>query len=225
VELLKGSSALDDQLAPLTQPNSDAQLIVKLRKARAMRRARNFVESVNALQEVLAGRRNLMEAQVEAAATLADRAQTNKEVLMFDRAIKGSRPDEKGDNIIWGWLRIADTMRRVPQFVPPEQPAAPPAGATPEQLKAHQDALAKYNDDMIQHKAFVELFHVGRYNAALNYYQHALLSDKADERKKLLNSVTYTINNTKDLAADMGGAEWKAKYDDLTAKATKALAQ
>ena len=215
-ELLAASSAIDDQLAPLTEPNSDAQLIVKLRKARAMRRAGKFVESVNALQEVLNGRRNLMEAQVEAADTLAARALANapkdpKELLMFDRAIGGSRPDPMGDNIIWGWKRIADTMRRVPQFVEPVKPeSADPA------------AQQKYADDMIQHKEFMKLFHTGRYNAALNYYQWGMLSPDAAERSKQMKAAIYTIDITSGITPDMGGPEWKPKYDALKAKAEKA---
>ncbi|MCE9603683.1 MAG: hypothetical protein K8U03_02145 [Planctomycetia bacterium] len=226
VDLLKRSSEIDDQLAPLTEANSDAQLIVKLRKARAMRRASNYVESVNALADVLLGRRNLMEAQVEAAETLVARAVNNKEPLMFARAIEGSRPDPKTkENIIWGWKRIADTMRRIPQFQPPVAPKAPADAAAADVKAKYQKDLAAFEEAKQQHTAYRRLFHVGRYNMALCYYQNALVAATPAERSKLLNSVTYSIENTKDYDPDMGGVEWKPKYKDLNDKATKALTQ
>lgn len=211
-ELLANSSKIDDQLAPLTQPNSDAQLIVKLRKARALRRAEKWPEAIAALQDVLRGRRNLMEGQVEAAETLAASALKTNDLTAFDRAIGGTAPDEMGDNIIWGWKRIADTMRRVPQFAVPEKPAS-----------ADQAAAAKYADDMAQHQAFMNYFHIGRYNTALDFYQHAMALNAADERSKMLKAVLYTIDVTSGITPDMGGAAWKAKYDELSAKAKKAL--
>ncbi|MBL9093605.1 MAG: hypothetical protein JNL96_20475 [Planctomycetaceae bacterium] len=212
-QLLAESSKVDEQLAPMTTEGSDAQLIVKLRNARTKRRAGDFEGAVNGMAGILAARRNLMEAQVDAAQALADWAIAKKDPAQFNYAIGGAKPDEKGDNIIWGWKRIADTMRRVPQFAPPVKPADANDAA----------AAAKYQQEMTEHNAFVELFHTGRYNTALNYYQHAMMVEDAAERTKLLNSVTYTVDNTKSLVGDLGA--WTPKYDKLVADAKKALGQ
>lgn len=225
VELLMRSGKLDDVLGQIAQPNSDAQLVVKLRKAKAMRRAGDFVQSVGALADVLAERRNLMEAQLEAAETLVDRAVTKKEPLMLMRAIEGSRPDAKGENIIWGWKKIADTMRRIPEFADPVQPKAPAESAAADVKAKYEADLAAYNKALPMHAAYRKLFHTGRYNMALCYYQAAQVAASPEERSKMLNSVVYSINNTADYDPSMGGTEWKPKYDDLKTKADKALKQ
>lgn len=223
IDLLLRSGKLDDVLGQIAQPNSDAQLVVKLRKAKAMRRAGDFVQSVGALADVLLERRNLMEAQIEAAETLVDRAVTKKEPLMLMRAIEGSRPDAKGENIIWGWKKIADTMRRIPEFADPIQPKPPAESASTDVKEQYAKDLEAYNKALPLHAAYRKLFHTGRYNMALCYYQKAQVADSPEDRSKMLNSVVYSINNTADYDPTMGGAEWKPKYDDLKSKAEKAL--
>lgn len=195
-EYFSKSAALDDKLAPLTKPDSDAQLIVKLRKARAMRRAGNFVEAIGSLTDVLRGRRNLMEAQMEAAETYMDRAATNKEPNIYTLAVNGGRPDEKGDNIIWGWHRIAKTMQGAPPF-------------------------ADVND--ASHKEFVKLFHQARYNVAWCAYMQGMAQTSKDERDKHLKQADYAITITEQYTPDMGGEDWKPKYDELKKKVQSAL--
>src|SRR5205814_5158484 len=112
---------------------------------------------------VLRGRRNLMEAQMEAAETFMDRAATNKEPNIYTLAINGGRRDgpdgQSGDNIIWGWHRIAKTMQGAPPF-------------------------ADVND--ASHKEFVKLFHQARYNVAWCSYMQGMAQTSKDERDKHL---------------------------------------
>lgn len=210
VTLLTSSGRISDTLGHIAKQGSDEQLIVRLRKARALRQAGKYSEAVAALADVLYTRRNLMEAQVEAAETMMARAAANpkdpKEAAFYARAIDGYWPDPATkENIIWGWKRIADTMRRIPEFQQPKD-------GTP-------DAKA-------QHEAYRKLFHTGRYNMADCYYRHALTpAATADERTKFLNSVTYSNGITKDFDPTMGGPEWQAKYQDLSDKAARALKQ
>lgn len=222
-EYFTKSSDLDDKLAPMTGAGTDAQLIVKLRKARAMRRSEKYVEAVGALQEVLKDRRNLMEAQIEACETLMDRAATKKEPHIYATAINGSRPDEKGDNIIWGWSRIAKAMQQNPLFAEPKKPADPPAGASPDIVAQHQKDLAKYQEDMGTHKAFERIFHQSRYSMLNCSYLQAMAQTVKEERDKLLKAVVYFYEITKQQVPAMGGTEWAAKYEDMKKKAENAL--
>ena len=168
----------------------------------------------------------MMEAQVEACETLMARATNNKEALMFARAIEGSRPDAATkENIIWGWKKIADTMRRIPQFqtqVPPKEPAETATNEVKAQYVKDKEA---YDTAQAQHIAYRRLFHQGRYNMALCYYLSALMADKAEDKTKLLNSVSYAIGNTADYDPEMGGKEWQPKYKELRDKAEQALKQ
>jgi hypothetical protein len=223
------SAALDDKLAPLTKDGSDAQLIVKLRKARAMRRASNFVEAVNALTEVLRGRRNLMEAQIEASETYMDRAATNKEPNIYTLAVNGGRPDgpdgRSGDNIIWGWHRIGKTMQGAPLFVEPPKPMPPAEGATQELQDEYQKAMAKYQEDYATHKAYLNLFHQARYNIAWCAYLQGMGQQTKDERDKNLKAADYALTITEQYDPTLGGDEWKPKYEDLRKKVEAALKQ
>jgi len=230
VDLLIKSGKIDDALGNLAKPTSDERLIVKLRKAKAMRRAGKFVAAVDALAEVLSGRRNLMEAQVEAAETLMARAASAPgnavDLVMYTRAIEGSRFDkESGENIIWGWKRIADTMRRIPAFqAKPVAPTAPAATATDAEKAKYATDLAAFTTAQEQYDAYRRLFHVARYGMAQSYYQHAQSPIVSREEKtKLLNSVTYTNGITKDIDPELGGPEWQTKYKELNDKATAAL--
>lgn len=199
-EYFKKSSELDDKLTPLTGEGTDAQLIVKLRKARAMRRSEKYVEAVGALADVLRGRRNLMEAQIEACETLMERAANLKQPHIYATAVNGSRPDgpdgTTGDNIIWGWRRISDTMRQSPPFNDPKDAS---------------------------HKEFQRLYHTARYNMAMCAYQQALAQTAKEERDKLLKAADYYITITQQHVPDLGGPEWAAKYQDLQKKAQNAL--
>ena len=190
------ATALDDKLAPLTQAGTDAQLTVMLRKARSMRRSEKYVEAINALQEVLTEKRALISAQVEACETLMERAATKKEPHIYATAINGSRPDAKGENIIWGWRKISDTLRSSPPFADANDPS---------------------------HKDFIKLYHQARYTMATCAYQQAMAQTGKAERDQLLKATLYYITITEQYVPDLGGPEWKAKYDEIKKKAESAL--
>jgi hypothetical protein len=194
-EFLAKASTLDDRLAPMTKDGSDAQMIVKLRKARALRRAEKYVEAVNALQEVLQGRRNLMEAQVEACETLMERAR--KEPHIYTTAVQGSRPDAATkENIIWGWRKISDAMRNSPPFSNANDPA---------------------------HADFLRMYHTARYNMIVCAYQQAMAQTVKEERDKFLKGADYALTITEQHTPDMGGDAWKPKYQEMKQKVQSAL--
>ena len=195
VTFLDASSKLDtDVLTPLAE--GDALLVVKLRKARALRRADKFDDALAALRDILKDKRFLIEGQMEACETLMDRGAKNKDAASYQTAINGESPDEKGDNIVWGWSRIAFTMTRSPQFANAQDPS---------------------------HADFVRLYHTARLNVAQCFMAQALAADASDAKAKHFNAVIYTIDQTESAAPDLGGDEWKPKYQDLKDRATKAL--
>jgi hypothetical protein len=152
-----------------------------------------------------------------------DRAATNKEPHIYTTAINGSRPDDKGDNIIWGWHRISKTMQSTPLFAEPAKPADPPAGAAADVVAKHQADMAKYQEDYAGHKAFLKLFHQARYNVAWCAYQQAMAQQTKDERDKFLKQADYALTITNQYSPDMGGEEWKPKYDELKKKVESAM--
>jgi hypothetical protein len=121
-----------------------------------------------------------------------------KEPHVYAFAVNGSRPDERGENIIWGWARIAKTMQQSPPYNNP------------------QDA---------SHKEFVRLFHQARYNMAYCNYLQALGQTVKDERDKYLKAADYALTITEQYTPDMGGDEWKPRYTELRNKIQSALKQ
>jgi hypothetical protein len=116
-------------------------------------------------------------------------------------------------------------MRGSPQFQTPVKPADLPAGAPAEEVSKHKADTAKYDADMATHLEFMRLFHTARYKVAECYMTLAQAEQAVDQRKKHINAVIYTIDVTEQYTPDMGGDEWKTKYQELKAKATQALQQ
>lgn len=193
VSYLDASAKLDaETLTALAV--GDALTYVKLRQARSLRRAEKFDDAIAALRDILKDKRFLIEAQVEAAETLMDKAASTKNPDFYTEAIMGRDPDEKNDNIVWGWSRIAFTISRTPQFSSSEDPA---------------------------NKEFTRLYHLGRYQTALCYLLQADLTANPDDKLKRYRAVLFTIDQTESSRPDLGGEEWKPKYQDLRDKAGK----
>jgi len=214
-----------EKLAPMTQDGSDAQLVVKLRRARSLRRAEKYDEAVDAVAEILAKKPFLIEAQIDACEILMEKALQKADPASTLLAITGGRPGSDGGNVIWGWRRIADTMRNSPQFQTPVKPADLSADAPPDAVTKHKADLEKYQTDLATHLEFMKLFHTSRYQVAECYLTLAQATQDPVERKKHLNAVIYTIDVTEQYAPDMGGDAWKPKYQELKNKATQVLAQ
>jgi hypothetical protein len=221
---LDTSAKLDaETLSPMTQDGSDAQLVVKLRRARSLRKGEKYDEAVDAVVEILAKKPFLIEGQIDACETLMEKAVRKNDLGSTLLAITGGRPGSDGGNVIWGWRRIADTMRNSPQFQTPAKPADLAAGASAEDANKHAAETAKYQTDLATHLEFMKLYHTSRLKVAECYWQLAQATQVPEDRKKHLNAVVYTIDVTEQYTPDLGGDEWKPKYQELKNKAVEAL--
>ncbi len=69
---------------------------------------------------------------------------------------------------------------------------------------------------------FVETFHEARYNLALCRYQYALNQADAAQRKKQLDLAEQDVGLTVKLFKDIGGPQWRARYEALIKQIQKA---
>jgi tetratricopeptide (TPR) repeat protein len=96
----------------------DFKIQVQMRLAMARRKIGLFNEAINVFTEILTANNMMLNVQVEAAKTYQEYADSQADGfnLLYDRAMKGAKPDAAGKNIIWGWGRLAQTTARYPQY-------------------------------------------------------------------------------------------------------------
>lgn len=95
-----------------------AAAAIKLRTARTYRRLRDFEKARDLLAEVLKGKSNLLDAQIEAARTFQEWAAQKPEYYMKAIAgdIKIKAKDRGTENLLWGWAKIAKRAQSNPKL-------------------------------------------------------------------------------------------------------------
>ncbi|HEY1784808.1 MAG TPA: hypothetical protein VGG30_04635, partial [Pirellulales bacterium] len=91
---------------PKFVPDAETLIGMQLRAAVSLRRTGDFEEALKLLVEVLRQNPILLTAQIAAAETLSAQGDIERDGYM--RSILGSMPDKRGQNLIWGWARLAN---------------------------------------------------------------------------------------------------------------------
>jgi tetratricopeptide (TPR) repeat protein len=90
---------------PLEEP---MKLQIRIRKAEAMRRMRQFKDALDTYEEILRSSPSMLNVQVDAALTYQQWGDVPGKEPLYLRAITGHRPDPATKkNIVWGWGKIA----------------------------------------------------------------------------------------------------------------------
>jgi tetratricopeptide (TPR) repeat protein len=95
-------------------PNVESLVGIRLRMAVCERRLGDYDAAVKLIADVLKDRPTMLTAQIEGAETYCARGATEKE--FYNKAIVGGEPNKAGDNIIWGWGKLAKMTQDNPKF-------------------------------------------------------------------------------------------------------------
>lgn len=95
---------------PADQKPPQADMGIKVRLAKCMRRLGEYQPAVNQLIQILTQNVNLLEAQMEAAYTFQEWGD-NVDPKYYRYAIAGWR-DRSGNQIVWGWSYLANVVQR-----------------------------------------------------------------------------------------------------------------
>lgn len=95
---------------PADQKPPQADMGIKVRLAKCMRRLGEYQPAVNQLIQILTENVNLLEAQMEAAYTFQEWGD-NVDPKYYRYAIAGWR-DRSGNQIVWGWAYLANVVQR-----------------------------------------------------------------------------------------------------------------
>jgi tetratricopeptide (TPR) repeat protein len=89
---------------------------VMVELAKLKRRLGEFEDSLKLFATVLKDNPTMITIQIEAALTYQERGRVDNPEY-YKRAIVGGFPDEKKQNIIWGWGRLGTVVQRYPQYM------------------------------------------------------------------------------------------------------------
>lgn len=164
-------------------------LQIRLRLADVRRRLGNYVGAMDQLEIVLKPKeRNMMlNVQVQAAETYQEWGKVGVSKLYLV-AIKGGRKNkdtEPAQWTLWGWNKMAQMLSR---------------------------QISKNPETKDQ---FYGTLHQAKYNAAMCYYQYGLRQDDQSKKRKFLQYAKDDIRLTQRSYPDLGGPEWKRKYEEL----------
>ncbi len=99
---------------PESAPDLDSLIVTRLRMAVSLRRLGKFDEALKLIVEVLKQRPKMLTAQVAGAETYAAQGEVDKNGYAL--AMKGGMPDGKGQNVIWGWAKLAVATQDKSEF-------------------------------------------------------------------------------------------------------------
>lgn len=88
-------------------PSPTAVLAAQLRLAECQRQRGDYSAALETSVDLLSGGRVLLEAQQAAAATLQEWGAAERDPARIEQAIAGARPGEDGNNVVWGWSKLA----------------------------------------------------------------------------------------------------------------------
>ncbi len=175
--MLKKDQANKDFLDDRIGPHVMSEL------AKLKRRLGQYDEALKLFATVLKDNRTMVGIQVEAALTYQERGRYDK-AAYYKKSITGGFPDEKKDDIIWGWNRLATVTQRNPQylnfFFQARYQAAKALYDYGRQEKKRDDIELAKKFIMVTHKLYPELGAPewpewrGKYNQLLTDIQKAL---------------------------------------------------
>lgn len=103
----------------LGQTEGESSQVVKYQLGRAHRMLGNFQASLQVLESLLQEKPTMLDAQTEAALAYEQWAPMVPPKYManaYQKALIGARPDDKQQNVVWGWGKISTMTSRDPKF-------------------------------------------------------------------------------------------------------------
>ena len=188
-EAILASAAKDKNYAP----NAESLLGVRMQLAECLVALGEHQKAIEQFGAILRQRPNMLDLQRSAATALQQWGVAKKDLSALDRSIGGDLRQKDGKNLIWGWVRLAvmaDNARR--------QIAG--SAASPEA----QERAARFED----------LFFEARYNVAKCRYLAGTIATAA-ARQGQLEAARTNIAQMVTLYPEMGGAKWKAAFEEL----------
>lgn len=182
---------------PAFAPTPTSVLAVRKQMADCLRGQGKYKDAMEQFIALLQQRPNVPSIQQAAALTLEQWGVAQGQADPLERAIRGTRPDDNGKNLIWGWLKLADVADRFRRIK---------ARAAESDPKAAADA-----------QTYAEMFFAARYHAARARYQAALLANDGD-RAEQLATAEKSIATLARLYPDLGGPQQKAEFDQLASE-------
>lgn len=114
---LIGSAA--DTFESLRKTSAELPLTVDYQLARSYRLLGRYKEAIDTLEKILRQKPMMLDAQIEAATAYEKWAGETKPELAgraYQLALDGARPNEKQENVIWGWGKISQLTSRDRKF-------------------------------------------------------------------------------------------------------------
>ena len=182
-------------------PNEMALLGVKMRLGDCLLAMGDYAGGIEQYAAILLKKPNALDWQLSAAVALQQWGVEAKDPEVLSRAIRGDKPQKNGQNLIWGWLRLASMADMA------KRQASQRAEADAAVDAESQQRIARYED----------LFFEARYNVAKSRFMAAMFTPK-ESRMPQLEAAERNIESMKTLYPGLGGAKWKPEFDALLKK-------
>ena len=199
-EAILAESAKNEKYAP----DAAALLAARMRLGDCLLALGQYSKGVDQYAAILLEKPNVMPLQQAAAAALQQWGVSARDPKALDRAIRGDVKQKNGENLIWGWVKLAvkaDMGKRQ---------TAKAADADP----AMRERMAQYD----------EIFYQARYNVAHARFLAAKMV-AGDARRAQLEAAQKNIDSMRQLYPDLGGPNWKPKFEDLHKQIVAELAK
>jgi hypothetical protein len=174
-----------------------------MRLAECLTALGKYEQALQQYGEILRQRPNMVDLQQSAATALQEWGVGKRIPSALEQAIRGALPQPDGENLVWGWLRLATVAGSAWR-------QATEAGGSQEAL----ERAARFED----------LFFEARFNVAKSRYLAGTMSSEP-ERSKQLRSARTNIAQMAQLYPELGGLKWKAAFDELQNQIDKELAK
>jgi tetratricopeptide (TPR) repeat protein len=187
---------------PSYAPDATALLAVRMRLGECLAAAGEYQRAIEQYGAILRERPNTLDLQQAAAAALQQWGVAEKDPDALDRSIRGDLPQAGGDNLIWGWLRLAVLAGNA------------------------QRKAADSDDPAMRERAarFEDLFFEARYNVAKSRYLAGMVT-AGDQRRAHLQDARKNIDQMTALYPELGGPKWKSAFEELRQQIDTELAK
>ncbi len=185
-ETILAAAASDASYAP----DAAALLAVRMRLGECFAAAGQYDKAVEQYGAILRERPTMLDVQQAAATALQEWGVAKKDQAALDRSIRGDLPQQNGENLIWGWLRLARMADA-----------------------AKRQTSAGFSDPK-RAQRFEDLFFEARFNVAKSRHLAGMISAPAEKRKQL-EDARSNLDQMQRLYPELGGPKWKAAFDDL----------
>ncbi len=175
-------------------PRGEALLAVRKQLGDCLVGLGEFKAGIDEYAILLRTNAKMLDVQLAAAAAYQNWGAAKKLEEPLRQSIHGAMVQRGGQNLIWGWLRIANAADGA------RRRAAATSDKDPQAAETEQ--------------RFSDLFFEARYNVAKSRFLWAQVVEPAD-RKAHLNDARKNVQQMKSLYPDLGGPQWKAAFEDL----------